>query len=474
VLAARGELDAIEVGSYSTSNEVSTADWQGLLSCGILAPPAAGSDAVLSWYQTRPPGGYRIYVREDGPHSAASWVSGLRAGRVFVTNYPLIPLFTVDGAEAGSRIDRPGPTTSVEVRIRVVSTLPPSTVTLLCNGQPMRTWQISDPELQTWEFVQQFTLGESCWLSARVDGTTDSRQAVSPLLFAQTGAVFVRLDGEDPRSTFHAGRFIDWVDSLETFVETCGNWPGEEEREEVLGRLQAARVFFGLSFRVPPRAFNLIAPQNGDTLLASDPIHFDWANAPDPEAGDKVAYTLELSADTTFAHPRILVSLEVSEADVSPILIPPGGVTFWRVFAVDRGDNATLSTPSSQKFFLRLGPSAAEDPPPARLGPLRLGVRPNPTSRSVRFVVSGDESASGGGPPAHWPGGQIDIFDPSGRLIRSVLVARDSEPSWDGRDDVGRPVPSGVYLARLRDERRGESGQEDESELSVAAILVLH
>jgi flagellar hook assembly protein FlgD len=53
------------------------------------------------------------------------------------------------------------------------------------------------------------------------------------------------------------------------------------------------------------------------------------------------------------------------------------------------------------------------------------------------------------------PGGEvtIEIFDVSGRHVRT-LVSGAERPgqravSWDGRDDRGRPVGSGVYYYRL-------------------------
>jgi flagellar hook assembly protein FlgD len=46
------------------------------------------------------------------------------------------------------------------------------------------------------------------------------------------------------------------------------------------------------------------------------------------------------------------------------------------------------------------------------------------------------------------------IVDASGRRVRSVwqgaLTGRTTTLQWDGRDDSGREVPAGVYLARLQ------------------------
>ena len=39
----------------------------------------------------------------------------------------------------------------------------------------------------------------------------------------------------------------------------------------------------------------------------------------------------------------------------------------------------------------------------------------------------------------------INVFDMNGRIIRVLAVTRGTTLSWDGRDNYGRPVPSGVY-----------------------------
>lgn len=80
-----------------------------------------------------------------------------------------------------------------------------------------------------------------------------------------------------------------------------------------------------------------------------------------------------------------------------------------------------------------------------RAGP-RLLAYPNPFSSSTQLVIgAADDGARG---PL-----SLTLFDVSGRLVRK-LVDRGGVPegrriNWDGRDEGGRPVSSGVYLARL-------------------------
>jgi len=69
---------------------------------------------------------------------------------------------------------------------------------------------------------------------------------------------------------------------------------------------------------------------------------------------------------------------------------------------------------------------------------------PNPSSElvSIRFALRAQGRA------------RIEVFEASGRRIRILvdesLPRGQHEVSWDGRDDRGRSVPTGVYLVRLQ------------------------
>jgi hypothetical protein len=57
------------------------------LNCGLRVAPSAGS---ASGVLPNPVGYNRVYVHLDGPPSYEKWFEGLRAGRTFVTNGPLL------------------------------------------------------------------------------------------------------------------------------------------------------------------------------------------------------------------------------------------------------------------------------------------------------------------------------------------------------------------------------------------------
>jgi hypothetical protein len=90
------------------------------------------------------------------------------------------------------------------------------------------------------------------------------------------------------------------------------------------------------------------------------------------------------------------------------------------------------------------------DAPPSAI-PVRTALHPNrpnpfnPTTR-VAFDLAG---AAGATIPV-----DLRVFDATGRLVTLLVAERlapgSYEVSWEGRDDRGRSIESGVYYARLR------------------------
>jgi len=62
----------------------------------------------------------------------------------------------------------------------------------------------------------------------------------------------------------------------------------------------------------------------------------------------------------------------------------------------------------------------------------QLSISPNPFNAACRITAPGE----------------IEIFDVSGRLVRKLTPNSDSHVIWDGSDENGKSLPSGLYLAR--------------------------
>ncbi len=86
---------------------------------------------------------------------------------------------------------------------------------------------------------------------------------------------------------------------------------------------------------------------------------------------------------------------------------------------------------------------AQEVPPAARGASLRSDPNPFNPRTTIRFRLDVGE-------PIH-----LDILDPSGRVVRTLIADADGKAGfhqivWDGRDDAGHPVGTGTYFARLQ------------------------
>ncbi len=90
-------------------------------------------------------------------------------------------------------------------------------------------------------------------------------------------------------------------------------------------------------------------------------------------------------------------------------------------------------------------------PPPTTL---RLSVSPRPSFGEVRLRWTPPEGDAAGRFAAN-----LAIFDAAGRRVRSVRDLRGSSWLWDGRDEGGRPVASGVYWARVELAGRSATGR---------------
>ncbi len=474
VLAALDRLESVDLAAYSNDPDVFLEDWYRLLNCGLDQACSAGTDALLNAYDARPAGGYRVYVREHPyvTHDCSWWVEALKAGRSFVTNYPLIPNFAVGGVERGEHLPLPTAPVDVPVSFRIESVLPVATATLIRNGEAVVTIDLpGGPAGTVVDTALAMTVDQSCWVALRVDGSTDLRHATDTHLFAHTAPIYVDIAQTPRRSTLDAGYFLDWVDSLWIFVEERDNWTNPLMREWVLEKLDGARAFYREAFVEPPSPAQLLAPAPGDSVEEGAPIQFVWAASQDPEPGDRVTYRFEFSVDdSTFADPLVVEPLEEPTHLMSEPVLEANLRNYWRVFSLDRGGHATLSEPGFCWFVMPGEPARAPEDPQGYAGsaePTRLSVWPTPATGHVRFRLEGPPSG----------GCELEILDVCGRTLARLVVREGGEISgdrigeptlrregpgvyaWNGCDPRGRPVGSGCYWLRLRAKAAREHGE---------------
>ncbi len=118
------------------------------------------------------------------------------------------------------------------------------------------------------------------------------------------------------------------------------------------------------------------------------------------------------------------------------------------VLAAPFADGPGNTIPEAGEVYLLFSTDpAGVTPPVAWNGALELRVWPNPSAGAValRYALPRDA------------GGRLEVFDPQGRCVYKQILAGVTAGTlvWDARAADKRRLPSGVYLARVSDERGG-------------------
>ncbi len=195
----------------------------------------------------------------------------------------------------------------------------------------------------------------------------------------------------------------------------------------------------------PPSPPLLARPREGE---AGDRLI--WFRASDPDTGDAITYTVQLAGDAEFSsdvmEQRGLADTALSVLDVAANhAVQPGTFYYWRVRAEDEHAAASeFSSPGYFRFEASRPTAVGNDETRVPHEVALLQNYPNPFNpqTTIRFALPGTAEVS------------LEVFDLRGRKVRTLLkqprvAVGEHAAVWDGRDDAGRPVASGIYLSRL-------------------------
>ncbi len=249
--AVLGVADFFDINCIPSSEIGAAAIYARLLNAGARLAAAGGSDTFSDTSRDPPLGTGRTYVRVEGDFSIESWVSGLRAGRSFSTNGPLLEL-SVDGAGMGDEIQLDGPG-AVAVRARALSAVPMERLVVLVNGEVWREAAGdggADPIAASpfeLEVTGDLRLDDSAWVAVRVEGP-NSPWTTDIGLFAHSTPVYAIVGGR-PIVVEEDRAYIEtMIEDFGAAMERRDDWLDEAQRdlvlagvEEALGRIRALR-----------------------------------------------------------------------------------------------------------------------------------------------------------------------------------------------------------------------------------------
>jgi Tol biopolymer transport system component len=238
---ALGKVDYLEVMGYS--DHLITSDvWYRLLNCGFRIPAAAGTDAFPNFASIRGPAGLvRTYVKSGPRLEHRGFLDGLRRGRTFVTNAPLLT-FEVEAHEPGDEITLAAPR-PLHARVALRSAVPVDHLQVIGNGKVVAEVPLTGDRTQA-EARLTLPAERSGWYVLRAWAERPRLPVLDLYPFASTSPVYVQIGAQPVRSPADASWFVRWVDRVTAAAGAHTGWNTPAEREATMAQLARAREEF--------------------------------------------------------------------------------------------------------------------------------------------------------------------------------------------------------------------------------------
>jgi len=200
-----------------------------ILNCGLRLPPSAGS---ASGVLPNPVGYDRVYVQVGPDLTYEKWWEGLRAGRSFVSNGPLLRC-KANGQWPGHVFRSPS-ALEIEVEAALATRDPVPVIEVIKNGRVERS--VTSEEWKPTGKLGKVKFTESGWFLVRA--VADNPRTFR---FASTAPFYVEIGGRQRRVSRESAQFfLDWV------RERMGRIKLDDatQREEVLAYQRSAEKFW--------------------------------------------------------------------------------------------------------------------------------------------------------------------------------------------------------------------------------------
>ncbi len=180
--------------------------YYALLNCGFRLAPSAGT---ASGVHPVPLGHSRVYVYTGNPFRLESWLAGLKAGRSFVTNGPML-LVQADDKLPGEVFDLPEGK-ELELKIESISSRPVATIEIVVNGEIVETIKPRGERDGNGAYREVFTrsvpIDATSWVAVRsIEPRSDGRKR-----FAHTAPWHLKVAGKPMRPKRIEVEYFIWL-----------------------------------------------------------------------------------------------------------------------------------------------------------------------------------------------------------------------------------------------------------------------
>ena len=240
--AALGNIYYYELIGFA-HHKASEAVWYKLLNCGLRIPAGAGTDAMANYSSLRGPIGLnRVYIKKMNDFNSNSVVEGIKSGRSFVTNGPLIGL-KVDQAAPGDIIETTENKMTFNFESFLRSAISIEHLELIWNGEVIKKYKWKEGRRNV-DFKGTIQVEGSGWLLLRAWNSEAHPDIPDCYPYASTSPIYVRSKGKKISSKSSANYFIAWINRLEKAATTSDAYRSEEERTAILKDLSKALQYY--------------------------------------------------------------------------------------------------------------------------------------------------------------------------------------------------------------------------------------
>jgi TolB protein len=241
---ALGKLDYMEIVGFS-DHKSTAAVWYKFLNLGFRLPAGAGTDATTDYAAPiRGQVGFdRVYIRiPEWPTTTERWKEGLRKGRTFATNGPLIE-FTLGREMVGSELKFDATQAAVPFTAKLRSMVPVDHLEVVCNGKVAQELQLEESR-ESADVAGTVPLEQSGWCILRAWSVKAEYPVLDMYAYATTSPVYVNIGGKRAYSKEDSEYFQAWIDRTIEVTDKYPDWNSAEEKTRVMTKLREAKAVY--------------------------------------------------------------------------------------------------------------------------------------------------------------------------------------------------------------------------------------
>jgi hypothetical protein len=212
------------------------------LNCGFRLAMSSGSDKMAL---NPPMGSARTYVKTDGPLSYDSWIEGIRKGRTFASDYPLLE-FTANEQVPGETLHLSPGKAAIRIHAHAQSLEPYEQLEIIYNGKVICSVKPSGSHFNA-SIDETVEMDRGGWIAARAHGRKMLEYGATwwkMPVFAHSSPIYLDMPGRPAPAAESARLFLDQLGFLERWAQRDAKFPLPENKSEALRRIAQAREVY--------------------------------------------------------------------------------------------------------------------------------------------------------------------------------------------------------------------------------------